>query len=84
MALDTCNQHTGTKATGRCEVCHKPTCPQCRPRDATCSDRCYQNKQRFANRAVPKLQTPSPLWNLLKFAAVLGVAAAVAKYLKYW
>lgn len=84
MALDTCNQHSGVKATGRCHACHKPTCPRCRTRDGCCSDRCFQNHQKFATKHVPQSAAPSPLWNLLKFLAIVAIGAGVAKYLKYW
>ncbi len=81
MPLDTCSAHH-MKATGKCYVCHKPTCPQCRPRDNTCSDRCFQSKQRFATVHVP----PRPRRHATSLITLIALGAAayyVAKYLGY-
>ena len=81
MPLDTCSAH-GVKATGKCYVCHKPTCPQCRPRDNTCSEKCFQSKQRFATVHVPPRPSRHGM-SILTLAALAAAAYGVAKYLGY-
>ncbi|MCO5171629.1 MAG: hypothetical protein M9894_35445 [Planctomycetes bacterium] len=81
MPLDHCSAH-GVKATGKCYSCHKPTCPQCRPRDNTCSDRCFQSKQRFVATHVPP-RPPRPYLSIFTLAALAAAAYGVARYLGY-
>ncbi len=77
MALDSCNVHTGVRATRRCAACNKPLCKECQDFDGCCSERCAAANKRFATSRIPPKPGRSP-WQGVATLAVLAVAAYFA------
>lgn len=78
--MDRCSRHQ-KPATGRCFSCHKPTCPECHPRDGTCSEACFRSKQSFGAGRAEKVARPWALPSLTMVLLVAGGVWAAGRYL---
>lgn len=80
---DFCNAHPTVRATGMCFSCHRPTCPQCNPRDGCCSEKCFQAKQKWGTERRQPIQRPGKLMALVKFAGALAILYFALKHFGY-